>query len=392
MCPKGTRGAYRKEERVELPQALQKRLVEGAAARFGTLEKLAREMELPKSSIHYYRTGRLTMPVAVMERMLQLANDDRLTEEVREAANTKDRTWANSYAASVHREMCRERLRLPTREELEKNDELRRKAAAMTSYVMAEGSIWIKHKRFDAGMVNITFADHETDLYEHFRSLCKDVFDYDIGSPQKPGNGARAIRGFICSRFVAEWLVANGIPAGEKAAVAMRIPPWVMESEDEKTMVGALQPFFDGEGHVCLSKDSRRASVIVVQARHTDLDFMVLPRRLGWRGRARTLPSGLLAHSQVYGTDTIALSSMLYRSEVLDDACTLLRRLGFGPRLRLSSMYLKDDGLWSAHWALSIGTRESLKLADAGILTQSHKVARLRPVQEYNRLFIKAVG
>jgi len=166
----------------------------------------------------------------------------------------------------------------------------------------------------------------------------------------------------------------------------------VMESEDEKTMVGAIQPFFDGEGHVCLSKDSRRASVIVVQARHTDLDFMVLPRRLGWRGRARTLPSGLLAHSQVYGTDTIAFSSMLYRSEVLDDARTLLRRVGFGPRLRLSSMYLKDDGLWSAHWALSIGTRESLKLADAGILTQSHKVARLRPVQEYNRIFIKAVG
>lgn len=391
MCPRGTRGAYRKEERAQLPQTIQKRLVEAAASRFGTLEKLAKELELPKSSVHYYRAGRLTMPVSVMERMLELASDEGLTEDVRGAANTKDRTWANSYAASVHREMCRERLRLPTVEELEKDDELRRKAAAIVSYVMAEGSIWIKHNRFDAGMVNITFADHETDLYDHFRSLSRDVFEYDIGPPQKPGNGARAIRGFICSRFIAEWLVANGVPAGEKAAVAMRIPTWVMESEDEKTMVGALQPFFDGEGHVRRSKDSRRASVVVVQARHTDLDFMVLPRRLGWRGRARTLPSGLLAHSQVFGTDTIVFSSMLYRSEVLDDASTLLRRLGFAPRLRLSSMYLKDDGFWSAHWALGIGTRESLKLADAGILTQSHKVAKARTVRGYNHIFIKFV-
>jgi hypothetical protein len=110
-----------------------------------------------------------------MERMLSLAADEELEEEVREAATRKDRTWANAYAAGIHREMCRGRLRLPTQEELEHDDDLRRKAAAITSYVMAEGSIWIKHNRFDAGIVNITFADHETDLYEHFRSLCNDV-------------------------------------------------------------------------------------------------------------------------------------------------------------------------------------------------------------------------
>jgi hypothetical protein len=52
MCPRGTRGAYRKEERAELPIELQKKLVERAAARFGTLGKLAKDLELPKSSIH----------------------------------------------------------------------------------------------------------------------------------------------------------------------------------------------------------------------------------------------------------------------------------------------------------------------------------------------------
>ena len=243
MCPRGMRGAYRKEERVELPRTLQKRLVEGAAARFGTLEKLAKELELPKSSIHYYRTGRLTMPVSVMDRMLEFADDEDLEEEIRKNANTKDRTWANSYAASVHREMCRERLRLPTREDLDGDDELRRKAAAIVSYVMAEGSIWIKHNRYDAGMVNITFADHETDLYEHFRSLCKDVFKYDIGPPQGPGNGAKAIRGFICSRFIAEWLIANSVPEGEKSAVRWDLPPsWVLRAEDDEHLSRLSSP------------------------------------------------------------------------------------------------------------------------------------------------------
>lgn len=127
--------------------------------------------------------------------MLDLANDEGLRREVGENAVAKDRTWANSYAAGVHREMCRGRLRLPTREELEHDDGLRRKAAAIVSYVMAEGSIWIKHNRFDAGMVNITFADHETDLYDHFRSMCIDVFRYDIGPHQRPGNGTRPFGG-----------------------------------------------------------------------------------------------------------------------------------------------------------------------------------------------------
>ncbi len=381
MYPRGTRGAYRREERVQLPGDLQRRLVEAAAAGFGTLEGLAKGLEVPKSSVHYYRTGRLTLPVSVMERMLQLAGDGELEEEVRAAAGIKDRTWANSYAAGVHREMCRGRLRLPTREELERDDGLRRKAAAIVSYVMAEGSVWIKHNRFDAGMVNITFADHETDLYEHFRSLCRDVFLYEMGPPQSPGNGARAIRGFICSRFIAEWLLDQGVAKGEKSAAAMHLPRWIMESEDEMAMANALQPFFDGEGHVSLSADSKRASVTVVQARHTDLDFVILPRRPGWRGTARTLSAGLLARSQVYGIVVPALCCALHRSEVLDDASTLLSRLGFHPRLRLSSMYLKDDGFWSAHWALSIGTRESARLGEVGILTQSRKVARLRPAR-----------
>ncbi len=366
---------------MQLPAHLQKKLVEAAASRFGTLEKLAKELEVPKSSVHYYRTGRLTLPVSVMERMLELADDDGLAKEVSEAAVTKDRTWANSYAAGVHREMCRERLRLPTRDELDRDDGLRRKAAAIVSYVMAEGSIWIKHNRFDAGMVNITFADHETDLYEHFRSLCKDVFLYDIGPPQKPGNGARAIRGFICSRFIAEWLLDQGVAKGEKSAAAMHLPRWIMESEDERSMASALQPFFDGEGYVSVSADSKRASAIVVQARHTGLDFVILPRRPGWRGIARTLSTGLLARSQVYGIAVPTFCGALHRSEVLDDASTLLRRLGFNPRLRLSSMYLKDDGFWSAHWALSIGTWESARLAEVGILTQTRKVAKLRPAR-----------
>jgi len=192
--PRGKRGAYRKEDRVQLPPELQKELVEKAAARYGNCQELAKRLNIPKSSVHYYRIGRLTMPVSVLEQMLEIANDDRLRDRIESRGITKDRSWATEYAQDVFREMCREKLRLPTRGDLEHDAELRRKAAAIISYVLAEGSIWLQKEKFGEHAVNITFADHEEDLYEHFRSLCIEVFRYDIGPAQKPGNNARAIR------------------------------------------------------------------------------------------------------------------------------------------------------------------------------------------------------
>jgi len=377
MCPRGTRGAYRKEERVQLPQTIQKRLVEAAASRFGTLEKLAKELELPKSSVHYYRTGRLTMPVSVMERMLELASDEELTEDVRGAANTKDRTWANSYAAGIYREMCRERVRLPTPEELDGDDELRRKAAAIVSYVMAEGSIWVKHNRYDAGMVNITFADHETDLYEHFRSLCKDVFRYDIGPPQRPGNGAKAIRGFICSRFVADWLVENGVPKGEKSATAVYLPQWVLEADDDATLISAVQPWFDGEG---CAANSENPTFVVGQSRHTDLDMFVLPRDLCNSIADTRVTIGTLTKMSLFSVPAMVYCRAFCRSEVLDQVAHLASRLGIRTRIRLTGLRLNETGFWSAAWIMTLSGEDAMKALDMGLITQIEKVKRLRRI------------
>src|SRR4030042_1371935 len=141
--------------------------------------------------------------------------------------------------------MCRDRLRRPTRDELEKDDDLRRKAAAIVSYVLAEGSVWLQKEKWGECAVNITFGRHETDLYDHFRSLCKDVFRYDIGPARLPGNGAIAIRGFVYTRFIAEWFMENGVLPGEKSARNLHLPDWIMKSNDELTLISALQPGFD---------------------------------------------------------------------------------------------------------------------------------------------------
>jgi hypothetical protein len=224
MTTRGTRGAYRREDRIALPQELQKELIEKAAAKYGNCQELAKHLNIPKSSVHYYRIGRLTIPISILNQMLQIAGDKSLEERIADRGIAKDRTWANEYAISVFREMCRDRLRLPTKDELGKDDELRRKAATIVSYVLAEGSVWLQKEKWGECAVNITFANHETDLYDHFRSLCRDVFFYEIGPPQKPGNGAAAIRGFIYSRFVAEWLIENGVLPGYKSARELHLP------------------------------------------------------------------------------------------------------------------------------------------------------------------------
>jgi len=372
MKTRGTRGAYRKEDRIALPPELQKELVEKAAAKYGNCQELAKQLNIPKSSVHYYRIGRLTIPVSVLNLMLQIAEDEDLRERIAGRGITKDRTWANEHAISVFREMCRDKLRLPTRDELEKDDKLRRKAAAIVSYVLAEGSVWLLKEKWGECAMNITFGRHETDLYDHFRMLCIEVFGYDIGPAQLPGNGAIAIRGFAYSRFVAEWLIENGVLPGEKSARTLHLPVWVMKSNDELTWISALQPWCDGEGHVHQSATSRSRSFSITQSRHSDLDICIVPIELAYTcGKA--IYRGKLAEVQVFGIPAADYCAALFRSSVLDDVMELFQRLGFNPRTTLSALRCKNDGFWSCIWTMRFDSTDTLELLRKGLITQSKK-------------------
>jgi hypothetical protein len=375
MTGRGTRGAYRKEDRVSLPPELQKELVEKAATKYGNCQELAKRLNIPKSSVHYYLVGRLTMPISVLEELLKIVGDEDLERRIRERGITKDRTWANELAISVYREMCREKLRLPTRDELEKDDDLRRKAAAIVSYVLAEGSVWLQKERWGECAVNITFAAHETDLYEHFRSLCRDVFLYDIGPPQQPGNGAVAIRGFIYSRFVAEWLIENGVMPGEKSARDMRLPQWVRNSSDTQTIIASLQPWCDGEGTIALQKHGN-PKFSLVQARHTDICLSDLPYS-PVINRTRRIHRGDLTLLPLHGASALLSLTALFRSTVLQDVSSLFFKLGFNPKVNLLNIYLKDDGCWSCQWSLRIPAFETIRLLELNLVRQGRKRKRI---------------
>ena len=311
------------------------------------------------------------MPVSVLNQMLQIAGDEGLEERIAGRGITKDRTWANEYSISVFREMCRDKLRLPTKEELEEDDELRRKAAAIVSYVLAEGSVWLQKEKWGECAVNITFAAHETDLYNHFWSLCKDVFLYDIGEPQKPGNGAVAIRGFIYSRFVAEWLIANGVLPGEKSARDMHLPRWVRSSSDARTLIASLQPWCDGEGSIALQKYGN-PTFSLVQARHTDQCFSDLPYTPAIKG-PRYIQRRDLALLPLYGAPALQSLTALYRSTILQDVSCLFNKLGFNPKVHLSNVYMKNDGYWSCQWKLRIPNFETRRLLELNLIRQERK-------------------
>jgi hypothetical protein len=370
---RGTRGAYRREDRVSLPPELQKELVEKAATKYGNCQELAKHLDIPKSSVHYYRVGRLTMPVSVLERMLEIAGDQRLKERVEARGITKDRSWANEYAVSVYREMCREKLRLPTRRELEQDDDLRRKAASIISYVLAEGSVWVHKDKWDEACVNITLARHEDDLYDHFRSLCSQVFGYDIGPSQFPGNGAVAIRGFIYTRFLAEWFVENGVFPGDKSSQALTLPSWVMGSSDPSTWVSALQPWCDGEG--CASSSGFR----IAQSRHTTLDLHAVPAHPRSMTQRR-LPKGALERMTVHEVNALEYCAASFPSEILGDVKTLFNRLGLRPRLSVSRLHLKDDGFWSCVWELRFNKYDARSMLRFGLVTQRAKKERLAQI------------
>ena len=368
---RGTRGAYRKEDRVQLPAELQKELVEKAAAKFGNCQELAKHLDIPKSSVHYYRIGRLTMPVSVLVEMQRIADDEGLRERIENRGITKDRSWATEHAQDIFREMCRDRLRLPTREDLIGSDDLRRHAAAIVSYVMAEGSVWMQKEKFGEYAVNITFAEHEDDLYEHFQALCRDCFKYDIGPPQRPGNDAKAIRGFIYSRFVAEWLIENGVLPGEKSALALHFPKWIMNSNDVPTWIAALQPWCDCEG--CVAYHGKgRPSFSIAQSRHTDLTVGDIPE-IAITARDNGIGLAVLKELETFGMPGIQYCSTSCRSEILDEVGRLFFRLGFSPRSSISRLHLKNDGFWSCIWELSFGVDDTQRLLELNLITQERK-------------------
>jgi hypothetical protein len=391
MPERGTRGAYRKEDRVQLPAELQKELVEKAAAKYGNCQELAKHLNIPKSSVHYYRIGRLTIPESVLKSLLGIANDESLRERIKAARVTKDRMWAIEYAKSVFIESCKDRVTLPAREDLARNDELRRKAAGIVSYLLAEGSIWMQKEKWGEYAANITLHEQETGMYNHFRTLCREVFRYDIGPPQRPGNEARAIRGFIYSRFVAEWLIENGVPVGDKAQAGPKLPEWVMNSDDKGTWIAALQPLCDGEGCV---RDYGRFSF--TQSRHSDLDLDTLPRDIGAPRGGRTLGMGRLSVKMVYGMPAIDYCMMTARSELLDDSSLLLIGLGLRPRIRLNSLYLKDDGFWSCNWAVNFPRSDARELLRMGLVRDDLKRHALEVAVSLDRddakLYIQRTG
>lgn len=242
---------------------------------------------------------------------------------------------------------------------------------------MAEGSIWIKHNRYDAGMVNITFADHETDLYEHFRSLCNDVFAYDIGPPQKPGNGAKAIRGFICSRFIAEWLIAQGVADGEKSSRDLHLPGWVLQSRHAGTLVAALQPWCDGEGSV--TGRGSPCAFSIPQSRHTllsdgDVSYSLANLKHGYIGKT------VLSTVTISDTTALNVCRGRFRSSILDDVGRLCVLLGLNPTVDVGRLTMKADGLWSCVWFLTFDQRDTLELYRLGAITQSRKRAHFEKI------------
>lgn len=323
--------------------------------------------------MHYYLVGRLTMPRSVLEEMLGIANDEDLTARVIQQGLERDRTWANQYAQSAYRDQLISRLTLPTREDLERDDELRRKAAAIVSYVMAEGSIRMQAKEWGEHAVNITFAAHETDLYEHFRLLVRDVFSYEMGSPQPPGNDAAAIRGFIYSRFIAEWLFENGVLVGEKAKTAYHMPDWVLSSSDTRTLISALQPWCDGEGSVnTMLKEE--PTFALVQSTHADLDFGTVPLRMAAGRSTATIGRGVIRSIHLFGISLEDCCKALFKSEILQDVDLIAHKIGLRPKTCLADMNLKQDGFWSCRWLTSFDALDTLKMVKIGVIRQQRKV------------------
>jgi len=111
----------------------------------------------------------------------------------------------------------------------------------------------------------------------------------------------------------------------------------------------------------------------LAQSRHTDLDLDSLPMRRESGTNSRTLCLANLRNSVVFGVPILDYCSALARSALLDDAIILFKKLGFKPKLGITCMYLKDDGLWSCIWQVGISRIDHQKLLEYNLVKQDLK-------------------
>lgn len=154
------------------------------------------------------------------------------------------------------------------------------------------------------------------------------------------------------------------------------MPKWVTDSDDEKTLIAALQPWFDGEGYVP-TRARQSVGFILAQAKHTDIDCGILPAKFVQGRSAAWICGRSIDNVSVLGIPLRDYCGTLFRCRVLDEACLLSKRIGLKPRLRLASMRLKNDGFWSAIWVASYGSCDTKKMIRMGVLTQQRKIAIL---------------
>ncbi len=60
--------------------------------KYGNCQELVKHLDIPKSSVHYCRVGRPTMPVSVIEQMLEIAENQDLRRRIADKGIAKDRT------------------------------------------------------------------------------------------------------------------------------------------------------------------------------------------------------------------------------------------------------------------------------------------------------------
>jgi len=149
-----------------------------------------------------------------------------------------------------------------------------------------------------------------------------------------------------------------------------------MESQDEDTLISALQPWCDGEGCVRVPPFGHRPLFSLTQSRHTDIDFNAVPYAPRDGRCDRTFSVGDLRHMTILGMSALDYLALGCRSEIFDDVMTLFHKLGFKPKNRVQCIHLKDDGFWSVLWIICFSAFETEKLVSMGLITQGRKKCR----------------
>jgi len=346
-------------ERIPEPRVLVKAaplIKKAKQALGGGYEELAKSLEISKTTLLDYKSGRALMPVSIYNLLKRVVGEDPGCPETlppywgqrkgglkagRKTRLSKSQARLMAHKSHLSRRIKREKMISMLTKKLQESKPVL--LAEFVGRMLGDGSISTFPKYFSS----------EYESHARMRLLIKELFNYDPKTVKREKYYETRLR-----RISVQVLNKLNIPIGKKSLTNPHVPEFIIKSENKEVISALIRGYFDDEAYVSKSRIEVSSAV---RLRDEELR--------GIFGNKRSVSIRLV--------NEVVKGFKPPRSNLLEDIRFLLHKLGINADLKCVRVLFGKTSL-SVEWKLII-IRDDFHKALENNLILPWKLKRLKP-------------